>query len=60
MHAEVKIEDDILLIERLAVDEFAKVDGWVVSVLVVVRVCTARFGIVLLDGVKMVGGPIGG
>ena len=60
VHAQVEIQNDVFLVERLAVCEEREVDGWVVSVLVVVGVGGAGLRVVVLHGVEVICRPGGG
>jgi len=60
VHAEVEVEDDVFLVEGLAVEEFIEVDDGRVRVAAVVGVGAVGLGVVALDGVEVVGCPVGG
>lgn len=60
VHAEVEVEDDVFLIERLAVEELVEVDDWGVWVAAVVGIGAVGLGVVALEGVEVVGCPVDG
>jgi len=60
VHAEVEVEDDVFLVEGLAIEEFIEVDDGRVRVAAVVGVGAVGLGVVALDGVEVVGCPVDG
>lgn len=60
VHAEVEVEDDVFLVEGLAVEEFVEVDDGGGGVAAVVGVGAVGLGVVALDGVEVVGRPVDG
>lgn len=60
VHAEVEVEDNVFLVEGLAVEEFVEIDYWGGGVAAVVGVGAVGLGVVALDSVEVVGCPIHG
>lgn len=60
VHAEVEVEDDVFLVEGLAVEEFVEIDYWGGGVAAVVGVGAVGLGVVALDSVEVVGCPVDG
>ncbi len=60
VHAEVEVNDDVFLVEGLAVEELVEVDDGVGRVAAVVGVGAVWLGVVALDGVEVVGCPVDG
>lgn len=58
MHAQVEVEHNVLLIERLAVEKLVEVDDGLVGVPSVIGVHAARLGVLALDRVEVVRRPI--